>query len=203
MSDFQKIYEEIEKALSEKDSVREIAIKSSRAISRLASKIIWKIHRGEEVLEDLKAIKTEVWNLKSVLYNTHPDIYYAGYVLNALQEYCEACILYEIIANNRIPCPSELSVYPEAYLLGLADVVGEIRRIIVENLRDSKIEYAEHLFDYMERIYELLMMFSYPNAIVPLRPKQDVARGVVEKTRADIMLIKSQENLRKAMQTFE
>jgi len=197
-----KIYEEIDKVLSEKDSVREVAIKSSRAIGRLSARAIWKIHKGEDPLDELKEAKEEVWHLKSILKENYPDIYYAGYVLNALQEFCEAQIFYSIVRKGRIPSPSELSVHPEAYLLGLADVIGELRRTVVENLRAGNIEKAEEMFVIMESIYELIMQFSYPNAIVPIKNKQDAARNIIERTRADIMVIKSQENLRKELENI-
>ena len=39
-NEMKRIYEEIDKVLSEKDSVREVAIKSSRVIGRLSARAI-------------------------------------------------------------------------------------------------------------------------------------------------------------------
>ena len=71
--------------------------------------------------------------------------------------------------------------------MGLADTVGEIRRVIVGSLMDGDRKRAKALFAAMEDIAEELLMFDVPDAVVPLRRKQDIARGIVEKTRSDML----------------
>jgi translin len=38
----------------------------------------------------------------------------------------------------------------------------------------------------MEDMFLVIMRFDYPDALIPIRRKQDVARSLVEKTRGDI-----------------
>jgi translin len=38
----------------------------------------------------------------------------------------------------------------------------------------------------MEDMFLVIMRFDYPDALIPIRRKQDVARSLVEKTRGDV-----------------
>jgi len=183
-----EIGDNIEEELDEKDSVREIAIKSSRAIIRLASQCIIKMHRGEDIKDLLRQLKEEVWHLKSLLSNQYPDLLYAGFVQNAFQEYCEALILHAILNGKEIPHPKQIGINYEAYLIGLGDVVGELRREALESLRKEDFSRAENYLKLMEDIYEMLIRFNYPSGLLPLKPKQDTARALIEKTRSEITM---------------
>ena len=198
--DLKRIGDIIEEELDEKDSVREIAIKSSRVIVRLASQSIMKIHRREDDRELFGKLKEEVWHLKSLLANQYPDLLYAGFVQNALQEYCEAVIFRNIMSGKKIPTHKELGVNPEAYLMGMADVVGELRREALESLRAEDFEGANKILSMMEDIYETLMRFNYPSGLVPLKPKQDMVRGLTERTRSDITMALMTEKIARKME---
>ena len=186
----------IEEELDDKDSVREIAIKSSRDIIRKASKIIVTLHHRKDCSEDLRSMKEEVWHLKSLLIKDHPDLYYAGFVQNALQEYTEAIVFRAIIYGEDIPSHRDLNVNPAAYIMGLADVVGELRREVLEFLRREDFVDAERFLSIMEDIYETLLVFNYPSGLVPIKQKQDVARSLVEKTRGEITIASMNRKLK-------
>ncbi|NLI73754.1 MAG: translin family protein, partial [Euryarchaeota archaeon] len=49
MNNLKDIADRIESRLEEKDQVREVTIKSTRAINRLSGSIIHSIHKGENV----------------------------------------------------------------------------------------------------------------------------------------------------------
>ncbi len=196
----QEIGNLIEEEMDEKDSVREIAIKSSRAIIRLAAQSIMMMHRGEDTTEILRKLKEEVWHLKSLLVNQYPDLLYAGFVQNAFQEYCEALVFRSILQREEIPSHKSLGVNPEAYLMGMGDVVGELRREAVEALRSEEFDKAEECLKIMEEIYEMLMRFNYPSGLVPLKPKQDTARALIEKTRSEITMALMTARIAKKME---
>ncbi len=199
----EEIGKEIEEVLDEKDSVREIAIKSSREIIRIASRVITKLHRRENEIEEIRRIKEEVWHLRSLLLNEYPDLFYSGFVQNALQEYVEALLLEAIINKKDIPSPKELYVNPSAYLMGCGDVVGELRREVLESLRVGNFNQAESYLQLMEEFYEMLMRFNYPSGLVPIKQKQDVARALVEKTRGEITIAAMNRNLELKIEKFE
>lgn len=185
MAELTEIAKDIESELDEKDTIREIALKSARAITRLSSSAISAIHKDSDISEYLSEARDEVQRLKSVLAE-HPDLYHSGYVENALQEYVEFCILKNITDGEGFLHPQELGVTSQTYLLGLGDVVGELRRFALEFLKRGEIEKAAQYLEKMEEIYSVLMRFHYPSALVAVKRKQDVARSIIEKTRGEI-----------------
>lgn len=197
---FRDIGDLIEEELDEKDSVREIAIKSSRAIIRMSSQSIIMMHRGEDVSEIVRKLKEEVWHLKSLLTNQYPDLLYSGFVQNAFQEYCESQVFRAILNGKPVPTHKELGMNPEAYLMGLGDVVGELRREALEALKNEDFDRAEKHLETMEEIYEMLMRFNYPSGLVPLKPKQDTARALIEKTRGELTMALITERIAKEME---
>jgi translin len=151
------------------------------------------MHRGHEVGGPLSEIHEEILKLRSLL-NDHPDLYHTGTVENALQEACEAFLVHAILEEDPLPSPKELGVPDTAYLLGMGDVVGELRRFSLEHLRRGDIKLASAYLEKMERILDALMRFDYPTALVALRRKQDVARSLIEKTRGEVAVAaRSQE----------
>ena len=75
------------------------------------------------------------------------------------------------------------------YLLGLGDVIGELRRYVLDQMRRDEIEKLDDILNEMENIYTQLFSLDYPKSITQdLRRKTDIARGIIEKTRGDISL---------------
>lgn len=191
------VISDLEARLDEKDEVRELAIKSTRTIARLAGGLIQGMHRGEDVTATLQETREEVMKLKSLL-DDHPDLYHAGFVENAMQEACEAFLVHAILEGRPLPAPKECGVTDTAYLLGLGDVVGELRRFALTNLRHGDVGAASNHLERMEQILDALMRFDYPTALVALKRKQDVARSLIEKTRGEVAVAaQSQELARK------
>lgn len=185
MRNLDEVIGDIEGRLDEKDEVRELAIKSSRTIARLSGSAIQGMHRGEDVAGALRETREEVMKLRSLL-DGHPDLAHAGFVENAMQEACEAVVVHAVLQGADLPTPKELGVTDTAFLLGLGDTVGELRRFALEGLRHGDVGSASAHLETMERILDALMRFDYPTALVALKRKQDVARGLIEKTRGEV-----------------
>jgi len=76
-------------------------------------------------------------------------------------------------------------------LTGLADLIGELRRFILDLLRKSNFEKAEKYMEMMEKLYSELSTFYFPDKIVPgLRNKVDGARWTIERTKSDYIAAK-------------
>jgi len=185
MKNLDAAIEKIEAELDEKDQVREIALKSSRAVVRLSGSAIKDLHRGEKATDKLSELKDEVSRLSSLL-GDHPDLTRTGYVESAFQEYAEVGIVLSLIENDDVPLPEDLGIGSVPYLLALGDTVGELRRFALEGLRRGDTDKANHFLDRMEDIYHALVRFDYPDAIAAVKHKQDVARSLLEKTRGDV-----------------
>jgi translin len=180
--------------LDEKDTVREIAIKSSRAIIRLSGSVVHGVHKKADVAAIMEEAKDEANRLRSLL-SDHPDIWHSGIVEDAMQELSEAAIMLSIVADEDLPTPEDLGVTPSAYLMGLADCIGELRRFSLDALKEGRTEDALRYLEMMEEMYRVLMRFDYPDALVAVRRKQDIARSLLEKTRGEVAVGVSTKSL--------
>jgi translin len=91
-----------------------------------------------------------------------------------------------------------------AYLGGLAETVGELRRRVLDLLRNDEIEEAERLLSIMDDVYGLLVTIDFPDAITGnLRRLNDMVRGVTERTRGDLTTSYQQRELRSALRAVE
>lgn len=194
------ILKEVKKELTQKDEVRENAQQSMRKASSLSKQAILFIHQKR-----YKEAKTLIENSKEILFRLqalakeHPDLIYSGMFSAALQEYAEANIFLELIQNSRFVTPKELNVPSADYVLGLADVIGEYRRLTLDALREGDAEKGEECLKTMDEIYIELMALDEAYMFVPgLRRKCDVARKIIESTRGDV----TQEVRRKALEDY-
>lgn len=202
MQNLEEIANKIEDYLDEKNQIREEALKKARGIIKKSSKAIQKIHSCKESEELIFELKEEATELKNMLQN-HLDLFYSGFVENAYTEMCEATILYSIIKDKPLPIIEELNVTNSSYLLGLGDVIGELRRIILNALRIGNLDKATKYLDKMEELFLIIMRFNYPNAIVNIRRKQDIARGLLEKTRGEVAFAIRGKALEEKMERLE
>ena len=118
----------------------------------------------------------------------------------AYQELTEALNLLSLLEHGTFTTPDEYGIPARAYLTGLADTIGELRRASLDLLRYDEVARAEILLGFMEEILEELQTFDYPNALVPdLRRKCDVGRGLIERTRGDLTRAVGQSKLMKKL----
>lgn len=194
MKNLERVISKIEADLDEKDQVREVALKSARAIARMAGNMLRGIHRGMDGKAEMNVLRDEVMRLKSLLAD-HPELESAGYVESALQEYAEVGIIMSMLEVDEVPSPGDLGIGNVPYLLGLGDSIGELRRFCLDELKTGKMARANYYLERMEDIFTAIMRFDYPDAIVPLRHKQDVARSLLEKTRGEVAVAASAKSL--------
>jgi translin len=134
----------------------------------------------------------------------YADLYYAGYTQDALKEFAEANITYALITNRPLPDPDELGVEYAAYLNGLGEAAGELRRHVLDLIRHGDLERGEEILSMMDDIYGVLVTIDFPNAITGgLRRTTDMVRGVLERTRGDLTMSLRQEKLQQALRDFE
>jgi len=185
-----EVIERMVKFLEELEEVRDRVIKESRDVLKLARETIMHIHKCmiDEATRLSTQLREKVQSILSVLRN-YPHLYYGGLITGALIEYAEATILLSIVRDGRIPSPEELGIEHVPYLLALGDVVGELRRLVIDSLRKGDLKLGEHYFKFMEEIYENLSLIVVPEALVPgLRGKVDFIRKILEVTRADLLI---------------
>ena len=170
--------------------IREQSLTLSREIIRNSAISIRASHRTQ--FEEAKSyIETAEKKLKVINEICHdaPEIYQAGFIQDAQKEYIEASITFAFLTKTPLPEIENISINPPAYLNGLSESVGELRRFILDQLRqNSSLDY-EKLLGLMDDIYTLLASIDYPDAITnKLRRNTDIARSIMEKTRGDLTL---------------
>jgi translin len=131
---------------------------------------------------------------------SHPDIYYAGFVQDAQKEYVEANSTLAFITGTPLPHPNDLGIAHGAYLNGLGEAIGEIRRYILDSLRRGDASRCEELLDLMDQIYTHLFTMDFPEAITGgLRRTTDAMRSIIERTRGDLTATLRQQTLEQSL----
>lgn len=195
----------IRRRLEDKNAARDRALQHSRTLIRHCSMAIRAAHREEraEAQSELQAAQVLQTELRQDLAR-YPDLYHAGYTQDALKEFVEASIVYALLAGEPLPEPEVLGVEDAAYLCGLGEAAGELRRRALDILRHDRLEEAERTLGIMDDIYGLLVTVDFPDAITGnLRRITDMVRGVVERTRGDLTTAAQQQSLKAALQTVE
>ncbi|MCL0095189.1 haloacid dehalogenase [Dehalococcoidia bacterium] len=204
-SNLDLIGEEIRAALSIKHAARERAIRLSREVIYKCSTSIRAAHRGEydlarSLADSARALLDEV----SEALDNHDDLRYTGLVHDSQKEYVEARVTLALISGHSIPDPDELGVGYAPYLNGLGEAAGELRRHILDTMRQGELERCEEILGMMDDIYGLLVTIDFPDALTgSLRRTTDMVRGVLERSRGDLTIALRQKQLEAKLEAFE
>jgi translin len=205
MNDLDAIVDRIRDHLEDKNSARDRALKQSRTLIRHCSLAIRAVHRDERetAAEHLKEARDLVGELQKDL-APYPDLFHAGYTQDALKEFSEASITAALVAGEALPAPEALQVEYAAYLGGLGEAAGELRRRVLDLIRRDEPAESERLLAAMDDIYGSLVTVDYPDAITGgLRRITDMVRGVTERTRGDLTTNAQQLKLMKSLQASQ
>jgi len=187
-----------------KHRAREEALALCRETVRLSANAIRCVHRrdfdaGQELIAKAAANLREI---DSTLAD-HRDIFHAGYVHDAQKEYAEAATTLALIADRPLPTPDDLGVLNAAYMNGLGETIGELRRHLLDSLREGEVDHCEAVLAAMGDIYDVLITMDFPEAITGgLRRTTDAMRGILERTRGDFTMASVQQRLEQRLDEF-
>ncbi len=201
MVDIEELADRIRETFEHKNTIRDQALAQSRVLTRHAAHAIRAIHREDagEAREHLAEADILATSIREGLAGD-PDLYFSGYAQDALKEYCEAHVTVASILNEEWPSPEDLQVEYATYLNGLSEVVGELRRRIMDIIRHGHSPEVERLMNVMEDIYSQLVTMDFPDALTfGLRRRTDIARSIIERTQADIAISFRQQELEKTI----
>jgi len=160
---------------------REQLIKESRDVIILCSQSIISLHQGHIQESQLKLDKAKDLYL-SLKKLAHTDL--LRYLAMSEQELVECSLLMSIVKNETFPGLNEMGVSSQAYLFGILDCIGEIKRMIYDMVRLDRYDKAESLFRIMQEIYSYIYPFSiYDNIVSGIRKKLDICKILIENTR--------------------
>ena len=199
MQNLEIVADQIREKFDIQSAARDEALTQSRSLIRHCALAIRAVHRDDidvmnkHLEEAAKLAKT----LKDDLVE-HPDLYHTGYTQDALKEFVEAKVTCALIKEQPLVTLDELDLSHATYLKGLSEVIGELRRRTLDELRNGYSEECERLLNHMDEIYAVLVTMDYPNAITHgLRRQTDIARSIIERTRGDITFSLRGEHLEK------
>ncbi len=191
--------------LTLKHEARERALPKSRATIRFCANSIRATHRREfQAAEQLIGQAAALLKEMADDLHDHQDIFFAGFVQDAQKEFAEASTFSTLTRHRPLPTADELSIAWPAYLNGLAEAVGELRRYVLDQLRHGNFDECEIYLGYMDDIYAVLTSVDFPDAITAgLRRTTDSTRGILEKTRGDLTAAIGQAQLQQSMQALQ
>lgn len=205
MDNLDAITEEIRNKLAAKDEAREKMLPLCRDSIRYSSTAIRAVHRQEfgEAQKQVESARKVLAGAEKAVAG-YRELANTGTVRDAQKELAEANITLALVTGKKIPGPEELGVDNAAYLNGLGEAVGEIRRYLLDSMRKGNLSRGEELLSVMDDIYSVLVTMDFPDALTGgLRRTTDMVRGVLEKTRSDLTLAIQQKALETKIEKYQ
>lgn len=200
--DLDGIGQQLRTILDAKNAAREKALPLCRSATRFSANAIRAVHRRDEaqaatLLEQARGCL----DLALETLAEHPDVHYAGFFHDAAKEYVEARLTQALVQGLALPDAGELGVEAPAYLNGLGEAVGEMRRHLLDLMRAGELDRCEEVLAVMDEIHHLLMSMDYPEAVTAgLRRTSDAIRAIIERTRGDLVTTIIQAKLQRALE---
>jgi translin len=183
-------------------AAREKGLAASRSAIRSCGNAIRAMHRyeSENASELIADAQSHLDEARGAL-RPHPALLHAGFVHDAEKELAEARITYALVNGKGLPSLSDVGVAAPAFVKGMAESIGELRRHILDLMRKGELKRCEELLGSMDDMYYVLVSMDYPDGItLGLRRLTDVARGIIERTRGDFTSSSIQRQLRDALE---
>jgi translin len=192
----------IDDELADANRARETALASCRRAIRAAGSSIRAIHQldadAARALAD--AAEGALREAQRVL-SPFPAVGNAGFLHDAEKEYTEARAVAALIADDPMPTPGDLGVAAAAWMRGVAEAASELRRHLLDRMREGDVERGESLLAAMDEVYDALVVVDYPDALTNgLRRTLDALRAVLERSRGDVTTTVLQTRLQGAIQ---
>jgi translin len=205
LNNLESISEQARKDLTAKDGAREKMLPLCRDAIRYSSNAIRAVHRQEfkKAEEFMKTARGMLVEAEKAVKDCS-ELNSTGAVRDAQKELAEAYITLGLVTGKSFPGPKELEVDTAAYLNGLGEAVGEVRRYLLDAMRRGDLSRGEELLGVMDDIYNVLVTIDFPDAITGgLRRTTDMVRGVLERTRSDLTLAMRQKALETRLAEFQ
>jgi translin len=192
----------IDGALGAANRAREAALPACRRAIRTAGSSIRAVHGLDPARATALAAESEAAVREAQgLLGPFPALAQAGYLHDAEKEFVEARAVAALVAGEDVPGPDELRVSPTAWMRGLAEAASELRRHLLDRLREGDLDLGEALLGRMDAVYAALVVVDYPDAVTNgLRRTLDALRAVLERSRGDVTTTVLQTRLQRAIE---
>jgi translin len=180
---------------------RDRVLKDSRDVISACSRAIIDVHTGK-----MKEADKELSNAKGLLASLKKsaDGSVSRHLVSPEAEFVEATAVLALAKGRSIPSQESLGSSPEAYLLGLLDTVGELKRLVLDSMLKRRVAEARKYFGVMEELYSMCSPLAvYDHVVNGARRKIDVARMLVEDTRGLLAEEMGREAMNSSMARLE
>ncbi len=181
---------------------REAGLAACRQAIRAAGSAIRAVHRRDSARATalIAGCEAAIRSAQEVL-APFPAVAHAGFLHDAEKEYAEAVLTRGLVEGSTLPDHTALRIGLPAWLNGLAEAASELRRHLLDRLREGSPAPAEAYLAAMEDVYEALVALDYPDALTGgLRRSADALRAVLERTRSDVTTTVLQQRLQRALE---
>jgi translin len=195
----------VRETFSARDRSREKTLPLCRDVIRHASLAIRAVHRREydhaaDIIKKARLILEGISRDQDIL----NELANTNFIRDAQKEYAEAVITLSLVKGDALATPDDLDIDAAAYLNGMGEAASELRRYLLDSIRNGDLSRCEELLAAMDEIYGTLVTIDFPDAITGgLRRTTDMLRGVLEKTRSDLTLIMRQQELAEKLAVLE
>jgi translin len=196
------IVDALGRELTSANRARERALPACRRAIRAAGSSVRAVHRLDpgEAARLAGESEAAVREAQAVLV-PFPALAHAGFLHDAEKEYVEARVVAALVAGTPVPGPGDLAVSPTAWMRGLAEAASELRRHLLDRLREGDLARGEALLAAMDDVYDALVAVDYPDALtIGLRRTLDALRAVLERSRGDVTTTVLQTRLQRAIE---
>lgn len=204
MEDLEAIATHVRSYFVGEDEAREQALRLCRQVIQYSARTIHALHHQEQ--DKAKQLLDSAYRLVQDInhdLSEHSELLHSGFVHDAQKEFSEASITLALINKEPLPQPEKLNTSYAAYLNGLGEAVGELRRYILDSLRQGDFSRCEELLAMMDDIHGVLMAMDFPEAVTHgLRRTTDATRGIIERTRGDLTVALRQRELETKLGEF-
>ncbi|MDP3734338.1 MAG: hypothetical protein Q8R37_03845 [Nanoarchaeota archaeon] len=152
-------FPQLRTGIQDYDNERERLIKKSRDVLKLSKQIIYAVHRDElkQAALLIKQIEKERKELDTIARHSHKMVYEGSYKV-AIQEYVEAVLYYHFIKTGEL---IDLPAIAEQFILGLADLPGELVRKAVFLAGKGEFDKVVMIKDQVDLIYGEMLKFDF------------------------------------------
>ena len=152
-------FAKLQKEIQSYDAERENLIKKSRDVLKLSKQVIYAVHRDEmkNAAELVKQIQQQKKELDKITTHSTKMETEGSYKI-AVQEYVEAMLYYHFVRDGKLEA---VDASPEHFILGLADLPGELTRRAVFLAGKGKVEEVHKIRDAVDMMYGELLKFDF------------------------------------------
>ena len=201
LEEVRKSLKSLEISFSSQLERRDKVLKGSRDVISACSRAIICVHTGKmkEAEKEHAVAKSLLASLKKA-----SGASASRYLVSPEAEYVEASAVIALAKGGEVPSIESLGASPEAYLLGLLDTVGELKRLVLDSILQRKLGQSRKYFGVMEQLYSLCSPLAvYDHVANGARRKIDVARMLVEDTRGLLAEELGRESMSNSMARLE